>query len=148
MLPSSSEIAIQADVASGDFCDARGKTPLKRGVALGMRRAQALPEGPMPEVVERVAKLEERFDAVTQRLDRIEVRLDSGFAEVKLSIARVEDRSDARLADLKESMATGFAETKQLILRLDDRLESRFKWLMGGMASAFLAILLAMVFGR
>ena len=129
----------------------------------------AVAEGQMAEVVERVAKLEEQYDAIMQRFDRVDGdlarvegrldaglaevnrRLDVGLTEVKHSITRVEGLLDAGLVRLEGRGDASIAEVKHLITRLDDRLESRFNWMMGGIASAVLASALTFigqVFGK
>jgi hypothetical protein len=77
-----------------------------------------------------VAKLEEQYGAIMQRFDRVdgdvarvEGRLDAGLAEVKQSIMRLENRldagliaggtrSDASIAELKQSMAAQYSHTR------------------------------------
>jgi len=81
----------------------------------------------MAEVMERVAKLEEQFDGVSQHL-----------ANLEASIARVEDRLDARLARVEGRLDSGLAE-----IRLE--MHTQFRWIMGGIGSATLAILLAII---
>src|SRR5688572_15811033 len=146
MLPSSSETATHAQVDVAD-CGVPAQLARESMRFSGMNPAPvpAVAEGQMAEVVERVAKLEERFDAVTQRLDRIEVRLGTGLAEVKQSITRVEGRLDAGLVEVNRRLDAGLTEVKQSIARLDDRLESRFKWLLGGIASTVLASVLTLI---
>ena len=110
----------------------------------------------MAEVVERVARLEEKYDAVRQDL-----------ADVKAAVARVDGRleaglRDARsesrtgLADLRADMNIGFAEhrAEANALRSEmtagfaamrQEMQTHFRWMMGGLGGAVLAILLAML---
>jgi hypothetical protein len=93
----------------------------------------------MAEVVERVAKLEEQYDAIMQRFDRVdgdvarvEGRLDAGLADVKQSITRVEGRLDV-----------GFSEVRTEISDLRAEMSTQFRWVMGGIGGAVLAAVAA-----
>jgi chromosome segregation ATPase len=70
----------------------------------------------MAEMVERVAKLEERTDAVT-----------SSITELRSAIR-----------DLDTRMLAGFTEVRS-------EMHTQFRWVMGGIGGATLAILLAVV---
>jgi hypothetical protein len=76
----------------------------------------------MAEMLERVAKLEERFDGLAymqndlrESMRVLETRMDAGFVEVR-----------GELKDIREEMHT------------------QFRWVMGGIGGAVLAILIAM----
>jgi hypothetical protein len=88
-----------------------------------------------------VAKLEEQFEAISQRftnvearLDRIETRLGTGLTEVKGSIVRLEGRLDSGLAQGRTELA-----------RLHAEMNTQFRWLMGGIGVAVLTALAAML---
>jgi hypothetical protein len=99
----------------------------------------------MTEVVERVAKLEERFDGMTTAIAELkgevrdlkveikglDARMQAGFAEVRGEFAAV-----------RGEMHTGFA-----VLRSEMRgeMHTQFRWIMSGIGSTALAILLAIL---
>jgi phage shock protein A len=110
----------------------------------------------MPEVVERVAKLEEQFDAVSRsltrvenrleaRMDRLEARLDAGLAEVKESVVRVEGRLDAGLAEVRQSLSRVENKVDTGMTGLSEEMQSQFRWIIGGIGSTVLAIILAVI---
>lgn len=81
----------------------------------------------MTEVVERVARLEEQFDAVDQKLTDVQNEMRTGFAEMKQAIAHTDSRLDTGLAELRTEMRT------------------QLRWMLGGIGGATLVILLAIV---
>ncbi len=119
----------------------------------------------MAEMVERVARLEEQFDGVAQRLDnldasiirvedsvnarleRVEDRLDTGLTEVNQSIARVEVRLDANMTDLRASITQLGGRLDAGLSEMRAEMRTQFRWFMGGLASAMGAMLLT-TFGR
>lgn len=84
----------------------------------------------MAEVVERVARLEERFDGVTAAIadlkvtvSELDARMQSGFAEVRAEFSALRSES----AGIRAEMNT------------------QFRWIMGGIGSAALVILVAIL---
>jgi tetrahydromethanopterin S-methyltransferase subunit B len=70
----------------------------------------------MVEMIERMAKAEERMDALTKAID-----------DVKQAIRDVDTRMESGFSSLRAEM------------------NAQFRWLIGGIASAMLAILLAIL---
>jgi len=125
----------------------------------------------MTEVVERVAKLEEQFDAVAQTLTDIQSEMRTGFVEIKQSVARLDERLDAGLntgraelqaglADVRSEMRTGLAdvrnelqtgladvrsEMRTCFAELRSEMRTQLRWMLGGIGGATLVILLAIV---
>ena len=98
----------------------------------------------MAEVIERVAKLEERFDGVTAAL-----------AEVKAEIRdlRAEFRAELQggLSGIRAEMQGGFgalrAEIHAESANLRAEMQTQFRWLLGGLGGVVLAVLVAIATG-
>jgi hypothetical protein len=106
----------------------------------------------MAEVVERVARLEERFDGVTSALTevkesihRVEVRLDAGLAEVRAEIRDLRTGLTGLRAEMQETSAALRTEINSEVAALRDEIQTQFRWLMSGLGGVVLAVLVAML---
>jgi len=99
----------------------------------------------MPELGERVANLEARFDAIGQ-----------DTAEIRDNVRRLDDRMEARFQAMDEKMESRFLAVDGRFDRLESRMtdgfrelrsdmHTNFRWVMGGMGGALLATLLAII---
>lgn len=90
----------------------------------------------MAEVIERVAKLEERFEGLT-----------AGITDIRVSIRDLDARMQADFRDVRAEMDRGFsdvrAEMRQGVSELRTEMHTQFRWVMGGIGGAVMAILLA-----
>jgi hypothetical protein len=114
----------------------------------------------MAEVVERVARLEERFDGMTTAIAELKVevkdlrvevrdldtRMRTGFAELReeMHTGSSEVRSDmqAEFAAVRSEMQTGFAAVRS---EMHSEMHTQLRWIMGGIGGALLATLLAVL---
>lgn len=67
--------------------------------------------------------------ALIARVEALEKRVDSGFADVKQTITEVDTRAERRLADVKQTIANvdGRAERRHTALLVALHLEERVK---------------------
>ena len=77
----------------------------------------------MADVVERVARLEERSDGMT-----------GAMAELKIEIA-----------ELRSDLKGGFSEVRAEVGGLRAHMDNQFRWIMGGLGAATLAVLVAVL---
>jgi hypothetical protein len=106
----------------------------------------------MAEVVERVAKLEERWDGLSR--DMTELRQSMG--DFRHEVALRFDTVDRRFLALEGRMDVGFGTLHQRIdntnaamtgefAKVREEMNTQFRWIMGGIGGATLTILVAVL---
>lgn len=80
----------------------------------------------MAGVTERVARLEERFDGVTDAI-----------ADLKVSVSKL----DNRVAELRSEMRSEFTAVRGESACIRADMTNQFRWIMGGIGSAAMVIL-------
>lgn len=80
----------------------------------------------MAGVTERVARLEERFDGVTDAI-----------ADLKVSVSKL----DNRVAELRSEMRSEFTAVRGESASIRADMTNQFRWIMGGIGSAAMVIL-------
>jgi hypothetical protein len=88
----------------------------------------------MAEMVERVARLEERQDSVAAAL-----------GELKLTVSDLDSRMQAGFAELRADMRSESVAVRSEFASLRAEMSTQFRWILGGIGSAAIAILIAVL---
>src|SRR5688572_15665438 len=106
----------------------------------------------MAEVVERVARLEERFDGLTTAIaglkttvGDLDARMQTGFAELR---AEMRSEFSAVRAEFRSEFVAvrgEFSSVRGDSAEIRAEMNTQFRWIMGGIGSAALAILVAIL---
>jgi len=84
----------------------------------------------MAEVVERVARLEERSDGVT-----------AAIADLKVTVSELDGRMQTGFAEMRND----FSAVRGELSGIRSEMNTQFRWLMGGVGSSALVILVAVL---
>jgi chromosome segregation ATPase len=103
----------------------------------------------MAELVERVARLEERFDSVTAAIADLRGEFTDFRTEVRSEFTAVRtemhDEFKAVRAEMHGEFAAVRAEMHGGFAEIRTEMNTQFRWLMGGIGSSALAILVAVL---
>ena len=87
------------------------------------------------KVLSRLDVIDERFEQVDQRFDRLETRMDERFGNMEARMDErfesMEERFDSRLVDLREEFNDRFESMDAKLDRMNDRILSMTRWLIG-----------------
>ena len=88
----------------------------------------------MADVMERVTRLEERFDGMT-----------GAMAELKIEIAELRLEMKGGFAELRADMRSESAAVRGEFAAMRAEMSTQFRWILGSIGSAALAILIAVL---